>query len=194
MNKYFWGVLSLFITVAAYAGITADQKFILNENVGAAAQRARLGTLIDQPGSLSVVWDASTGNFGSSTLNDIPPGGRGLGYHDLGVTIPKKSLITRAWVEVTKPWINVGAGVSPGIQFQCSTVTAGLTTVNLNSSTSYANDAAPGGALLALTAVDTLATMQRNESTEDCKIFAQVNGQNRTVGKITLFVKYLQIR
>ena len=166
MNKYFWGVLSLFITVAAYAGLTGDQKFILNENMGAGAQRARLGTLLDQPGSLSVIWDASTGNFGSSTLNDLAPGGRGYGYHDLGVIIPKKSLISRAWLEVTKPWINVGPGVTPQIQFQCSTVTSGLTTVNFASAANYDNDTNPAGTLVAMTATDTLATMQRKTCQE----------------------------
>ena len=211
MRNYTYSLAVLLMASIAYAGITADNKFDLNQHAGSAAHGVRLGTLVDQPGSLSVVWNSSTGNLGSSTL---VTGARRFdgstrfagtpGRHNLGVSIPQQSLITRARVEVTVPVRTAGteSDIGPafsanhGISFHCSTKSSGKTTVDLSSSTLYNNAAlnsAPGG-LFDLDAVDTILTMQRNDSTEDCNVQADITGTDALSGKITLFIEYMQIR
>jgi hypothetical protein len=207
MNKYFIGIALLFVAMAGYAGVTSDQKFKLNQHGGSAAHGTRLGTLVDQPGSLSVVWNASTGSLGSSTLRSGTRAARNTnngpaGVHNLGAQIPKQSLITHAWVEVTEPPVTLSTavgdsyGAAPGISFHCSTKATGKTTVSLSSSTLYSNAAMDGNpnSLSELTAADTLATFQRNDSTADCEVQAQIHGAAHTSGKITLFIRYMQIR
>jgi hypothetical protein len=194
MSRYTLSLMLVLVAGAAFAGITADDKHKLNHGYGTGAQ---LGTLVDQPGSLSVVWNASTGNSGSKTLRSgaRASGNPGQdGSHSLGAKIPKQSVITRAWVEVTDPPVHFGPGSSPTIAFQCSTKTTGKTTVTIGAADDYSDGSFNGGTLGALTADDTLATMQRNDSTEDCQVQAVVTGQSASSGKITLFVEYLQIR
>src|SRR5882672_525115 len=100
MNKYLVSLGLMLAAASVFAGISADNKYLLN-NMAGGAQKAQLGTQVDQAGGLSIVWDSSTRNFGSSTIQTGAPNPVTPGDHDLGVLIPKKSLITRGWVEVT---------------------------------------------------------------------------------------------
>jgi len=187
----------LLVSTLAVAGVTTDQKYIMNKQMGAPAAKVQLGTLVDQAkGAVSVVWNASTTDFGSSTKRTGAPAPRTFGVHTLGAKLPKKSLITRAWVQVTAPVVHFGPGANPGISFNCSTNSISKTTVALNSSSNYQGAVVDGGDLLNLTAADNedLTLYQRNDSTEDCDLQAQVHGQSASSGEITLFVEYMQIR
>jgi len=204
MKKYLIG-LALLLVGTALAGIPSADKFRLNQHAGSAAHGVRLGNLVDQPGSVSVVWNASTAGFGSSTLNtqsvvlkndgtvSASPGKHLL---DKKVWIPSGSLITRTWIEVTDPPVVIYAdenATAATIAFNCSSYVAAddlvvLVTASGNFST------AVGGALLEGVAQDTVALMHRNSSTNKCYPQAVLPNRAYSSGKITLFIEYMQIR
>jgi len=161
---------------------------------------------VDQPGSLSVVWNASTGTFGSSTDSSVPSEVAGsstvlAGQHTLDneVQIPANSLITRTWIEITDPPVarpdSLGDAplVLGGIGFNCSSYVAADNIVTLVASTSNYSTSV-GGQLGLGVARDTLATMHRNSSTNPCWIQAEIIDRTLSSGKIIIFVEYMQLR
>lgn len=194
MKNFMWLLLTTLITSNAFALISTDQKFLLNNKMGKVGQDVQLGTLIQNAEGISagqvlesnlevptgaglyvprvarVVWDPS----GVS-------GDRTVGAHASAVTIPANAVIRQVWF-FTKTSL-VSTGNNGTIAVSCNSANDIFSAADIDASTGVAGQIGTG------VEVGTAATMLK--VTTACAVTFTVATNAFTAGKMDWFIEYV---
>ncbi len=182
----------LFLIIALFsfdclAGVTSDQEYILNTQMGPAAHKVQLGTLVQKNLNTVVGKYSFAVQGGTSTLNNSPT----YLLTDLNnkksfVVIPKGAIITAAWVNtLTTPTTTLAVGLW------------GTGSASLGMSVQAASDLMSAReASTAFYKLFALAPIWGTSSTwvkvtADSKVSITINNNPLSVGKFNAYITYV---
>jgi hypothetical protein len=189
----------LFAAIAGLMGalafandLTTDEQYKLNNNMGQAAFEVQLGDLLEKTDAVPhtstvqvevgtklqrvarVEWDGGKTTLGAQ------------GYKTLGVSLPKKALVTNSYFEVIRPMVSAASAAR--VALGCN----GNTTANvLMQAASFHSSSVGTVAKTIPTANNGLLPYGYLKVNEECELHARVTAADATQGKLVFFVEYV---
>lgn len=171
--------LLLMLVSQGFAGITAEQKYLLDNYMGGVANQTGLGTLVAQGGGSAVVVDGIQAKQVLVATYDFSiHGGASNAAIGLGSSLPQGAVITRSYIDViTAPVGSFGGTLSVGTGESGNWANVVATTA-LASVTGQVEGVMTG----------TAATMRKLTADKELRVF--ISKTALTAGKFRVYAEY----
>lgn len=168
--KFLIAACLLLTTLSAFALTPAEQKYLLNNKMGAVASQLQLGTALESTKkTVTITIDTATVD-GSSTFGSV-------GLHSTGVVLPAGALITRSYYETKTQFVDAGAGT---VALNCETADNILAAADITGEVA--------GSLHDGVSTGSLANFKK--VTNACSVYIAVAAADQSAGKLNLILEY----